>query len=53
MNALTLEEIEQRIYETYHMFAREAPGVAPQETGELGTLWRLFDEMMAKKGGTK
>ena len=49
MNALTLEEIEQRIYETYHMFAREAPGVTPNpDAGELGTLWRLFDGMVEK-----
>ena len=53
MNALTLEEIEQRIAGIYRFFHQVAPGVTPQETGELGTLWRLFDEMMAKKGGTK
>lgn len=44
MNALTLEEIEDRISEIYHWFAREAPGVTPQEDGELGNLWKLFDD---------
>lgn len=53
MNALTLEEIEQRIYDQYQFFAQVAPSVTPRETGELGTLWRLFDGMMAEKGGTK
>lgn len=48
MNALTLDEIEQRIYEQYQFFAQVAPGVTPQETGELGTLWRLFDGMVEK-----
>lgn len=45
MNALTLEEIEDRISEIYHWFAREAPGVKPNpHAGELGNLWKLFDD---------
>ena len=49
MNALTLEEIEQRIYEQYRFFAQVAPGVTPNpDVGELGTLWRLFDGMVEK-----
>lgn len=46
MNALTLEEVEDRISGIYHMFAREAPGVTPVEAGDLGVLWSLFDEMV-------
>ena len=45
--ALTLDEIEDRISGFYHWMAREAPGVQPQETGELGALWALFDRMVA------
>lgn len=44
MNALTLEEIEDRISGIYHWFARVAPGVTPREDGELGILWKLFDD---------
>lgn len=45
MNALTLEEIEDRISGIYHWFAREAPSVKPNpDMGELGLLWRLFDD---------
>ncbi len=40
---MTLEEIEKRIYETYQFFSTVAPGVTPQESGELGALWALFD----------
>lgn len=45
--ALTLEEIENHIRDIYHWMAQEAPGVQPQETGELGALWALFDRMVA------
>lgn len=40
---MTLDEIENRISEIYHFFSVTAPGVRPQETGELGALWALFD----------
>lgn len=45
--ALTLEEIENRIRDIYEFFTVTAPGVRPQETGELGALWALFDRMVA------
>lgn len=41
MNALSLEEAEQRIYAIYQFFAREAPGVTPQLQGELLNLWNI------------
>lgn len=47
MNALSLEEAEQEIYDTYQFFAREAPGVTPQEVGRLGELWRIVDDYLA------
>lgn len=43
---MTLEQVEQSIYETYQWFAREAPGVTPVETGTLGDLWALFDALI-------
>lgn len=46
MNAYTLEEVEQKIHDTYQFFATVAPGVQPREEGELGVLWALFDDMV-------
>lgn len=40
---MTLEEVEQRIYDFYQWYAREAPGVKPKEHGLLGILWSKFD----------
>lgn len=45
--ALTLEEIENRIRDIYEFFHQVQPDVTPQETGELGALWALFDRMVA------
>ena len=46
--ALTLEEIENRISEIYAFFSQVAPGVTPRsDVGELGVLWALFDRMVA------
>lgn len=47
MNALSLEEAEQEIYNTYQFFAREAPGVTPREVGTLGALWRIVDDYLS------
>lgn len=41
--AYTLDEIHDEIAEHYRFFAKERPGVWPQETGRLGALWRLHD----------
>lgn len=43
---MTLEQIEQEIYEYYQWFSKEAPLVTPSETGRLGELWGLFDRMV-------
>ena len=45
--ALTLEEVEKAIEQHYLFFHQVQPGVQPQETGELGALWALFDRMVA------
>lgn len=42
-NAYTLEEVENEIFETYRWFHEQSPGVRPQETGQLGALWALWD----------
>lgn len=47
---LTLEEVEQAIYEHYQFFAREAPGVWPREEGHLANLWAVADEMYRDGG---
>lgn len=45
---MTLEEIENRIYELYSFFHLVAPGVTPNsEAGELGALWHMFDRAVA------
>lgn len=53
MNALTLEEIEQRISGIYRWFAREAPGVTPKEEGELGVLWSLVYDRVDDDGNER
>jgi hypothetical protein len=43
-NAYTLAEVEQEIYDTYQWFHKNAGvNVYPQESGQLGALWSLFD----------
>jgi hypothetical protein len=46
---MTLEDIENRIREVYLFFHQVAPEVYPQEQGELGALWALFDYEVAKE----
>lgn len=43
---MTLEDIEQQIYEHYQHFHKEAPGVQALETGTLYYLWRAFDNLV-------
>lgn len=43
---MTLNEVEERISEIYKWYSIVAPGVSPQETGELGALWAMFDRMV-------
>lgn len=51
--ALTLEEVENRIAGIYRFFAAEAPGVHAQEQGELGELWRIADDFYAAEEGAE
>lgn len=46
MRMMTLDEVETEIYNYYQWFAKNAPGVTAVETGELGSLWAIFDEMV-------
>lgn len=48
-DAYTLPELEKDIHDTYKWFHRENPFVKPQETGNLGALWALFDIMIAEE----
>lgn len=48
-NAYTLPELEQEIYDTYRWFHDQNPFVKPQESGNLGALWALFDIMIAEE----
>lgn len=48
-NAYTLSEVEQELYETYRWFHKENPLVKPQETGQLGALWSLFDLLIEEE----
>lgn len=43
---MTLEDIEQQIYDYYQHFHREAPGVQALETGILHYLWKAFDNLV-------
>ena len=42
---LSLDDVHGRLKEIYTWFAREAPGVQVQETGEVEALWALADIM--------
>lgn len=45
--ALTLEEVDQRIFDLYQFFHQADPTVKPNpEAGELGLLWRIHDDFM-------
>lgn len=49
-NAYTLEEVENEISETYKWFHRTGGvNVKPQETGQLGALWALFDLLIEEE----
>lgn len=40
---MSIEQVEQDIYNLYQHFHREAPGVWPREEGQLAHLWSTFD----------
>lgn len=40
---MTLEQIEQAIYEHYRFFSQVAPKTRVREEGRLAQLWRAFD----------
>lgn len=42
---MNLEQVEQKIYQYYRHFAEIAPNVVVQETGDLASLWALFDRL--------
>lgn len=48
-NAYSLAEVEQEIYDTYKWFHEQNPNVYPQETGQLGALWGLFDLLVEEE----
>lgn len=43
---MSLDLIENAIYDLYQHFHREAPGVVPVEQGQLGWLWQQFDYLI-------
>lgn len=45
----TLAQVEQEIYQQYRFFHENAPHAYPQETGQLGALWALFDIMIEEE----
>lgn len=45
----TLAEVEQEIYSQYRFFHEKAPDAYPQETGQLGALWALFDLLIEEE----
>ena len=49
MTPYTLEEVEQDIYHHYQWWHEQNPGVVPQETGQLGALWGLFDLLIEEE----
>lgn len=40
---LSLAETEQKIYDHYQWFAKEAPGIEVQEAGVLAQWWAIAD----------
>lgn len=48
-NAYTLAEVETEIWSLYQWFHKENPLVRPQETGQLGALWSLFDLLVEEE----
>lgn len=40
---LTLDEVSERIREHYLWWSITAPGVVAQESGELESLWSIYD----------
>lgn len=45
----TLDEVENEIASVYQWFHKENPHVKPQETGQLGALWALFDLLIEEE----
>lgn len=45
----TLAQVEQEIYQQYRFFYENAPGVYPQESGQLGALWSLHDLLVEER----
>lgn len=43
---MKLQDVENAIQEMYQFFSLVAPGTTPAETGRLGELWAMFDEMV-------
>lgn len=48
---MTLEQVEQAIYDKYQWWFREAPGVHPREVGTLAQLWYRADYLYAGEKG--
>ena len=46
---MTLAQVEEAIYNLYQWFHRENPDVYPQESGYLGQLWSLFDQLIEEE----
>lgn len=53
MPMYTLPEVEADIHQTYKWFHENAPGVWPQEEGQLGALWALFDLLIEEENDGK
>ena len=47
----TLNELHGEIKAIYEWYAKEAPGVTPQEVGRLGDLWQTVDYLEAQADG--
>lgn len=43
---MSLEQVEQAIFDHYQFFHITAPGVVVQEEGRLAQLWRAFDMLV-------
>lgn len=50
MTPYTLDEAHEQISAIYKWFAQQAPGVTPQETGELRSLWAIADQLHEEEG---
>lgn len=43
--SLTIEQVEQDIYDIYRFWAITAPGRVVNETGRLQVLWKVWDTL--------